>query len=189
MGAIFGIFAKKENKLINEVPIYAEEESHFSLANIFLVSKKYVEGTLMDAKLEEARKNWLKISDEEEKALIYNNVQDNADEEIRYKKSINEPLPENFRAIKMKYEPTKGEIIFSSGYDEHENWAKVKTMLEALYKIKEVLFEDLKLSIQNNESIEDKKSCLDNIQILYSTVKLLKQREGADEIALIYAPY
>ena len=189
MGQVIGIFTKKNNNIFNQTPLYAEEESYYSLANIFLDSNTYINKILESSTLEEGRKNLLKLTDKELSSLIYNNVQDFADDEIEYRNSSKEQLPENFRAIKMKYDPEKGEVIYSDEYESLENWSEVNTIIDALYKVKEVLFEDLKKAIQNGENTDYRKYSFDNIQILLITIKTLKKTNGIDEVALIYAPY
>lgn len=188
MGQALGVFAKNENTILNEVPIYAEEESHYSLANIFLNPKDYVSSILQKSTLDEAGKKWLELNDDEVKALLFNNVQDFADDVIANKNSITKPIPKNFRAIKMKYEPSKEAIVYSPEYSEFENWSGINTSLDAISKIKHVLYEDLKLSIQNGEDEDYKKYSYNNILMLFSIIRTFKRKEGADEIALIYAP-
>ena len=189
MGQIFGILAKSKGALIKDTPIKADEESYYSLANIFIDCESYVDNVLLNSKLEQARKEWLKLKPEEVKALKFNNIQDFANGEIEYRKSINESLNPNFFAIGMTYDDQRGEIVYSTKYQSFENWSKTDHLLDALYKIKEVLFEDLRMTIESKAYSDDKRFTFDNIQILLTTVRTLRKLSNIDEVALVYGPY
>lgn len=189
VGQIFGIFAKSKGTLIKDTPIKADEESHYSLASIFADCDNYIQKVLSSSRIEQARKEWLKLIPEEEKALKFNNIEDFADEEIEYQKSINESLNPNFFAIGMTYDDQRQEIIYSKKYQSIENWPKTDHLLDALYKIKEVLFEDLKMTIESKVESDDKRLTFENIQILLTTVRTLKELSDIDEVALVYGPY
>jgi len=189
MGQIFGIFAKSKGELIIETPLKAEEESYYSLANIFLDAQNYVQKVLANVDIEQERKDWLMISLKENDSLKYNNIQDFADDEINYRKSVSESLPVGFHAIGMIYVENKGEIVYSPKYKELENWSKVNVIYEALYKIKEVLYEDLKKNIELKKDSDPVRYSYENIQILLGTITTLKKIKDIDEVALVYGPY
>lgn len=189
MGQIFGIYAKKEEDLISELPLKTEEESLYSLANIFKSANEYINRILKDADLEQERKDWLQLNEEEELALKYNNIQDFADEEIEYKESMNQPLEKDFYAIGMAYNSDIGEIVYSDEYKKYENWSETAVLSEAMIKIKEVLFEDVKITIESKNDSEYIKRAYDNINVLIGIVKTLKSLKKVDKVALVYGPY
>lgn len=189
MGQFFGILAKSNGVLIKEIPLKAEEESHYSLANIFLNPKIYIENILSESEIDQNRKEWLKLTDDETRSLIYNNIQDFANDEIEYRKSVSEPLKNNFHAIGMVYDETKKEIIYSTKYKALENWSKPNHLSSALYKIKEVLFEDLRVAVTSKKEIDDIKYSYDNIHILSGIVNTMIKLSNIDQAALVYGPY
>jgi len=189
MGQVFGIFAKRKGELVTTSPLKAEEESFYSLANIFIDSSKYTCRILNESKIEQERKDWLILSTEEALSLRYNNIQDFADEEIDYKKSINEDLDKDFHAIGMVYNAELAENVYSQKYKSLENWSNTDVTINALYKIKEVLFEDLKMTIESNKDSDYIKYSYDNINILLSIIMTLKKIQNIDEVAIVYGPY
>jgi hypothetical protein len=189
MGQILGIFAKNKGELVTEIPLKAGEESYYSLANIFMNSESYIQRILVNASIEQGRKDWLKLTTEEELSLKYNNIQDFADGEIEYRQSINEPLVKDFYAIGMVYDSKIGDIVYSPKYESYENWSNTNIILNALYKIKEVLFEDLRMTIELRKDSDYIRYSFDNIHILLGIISTLKRIKNIDEVALVYGPY
>jgi hypothetical protein len=189
MGQVFGIFARSKGQLLIQTPLTAEKESLYSLATIFKDANGYVNRILTESRMEQARKDWLLLSAEEERSLKYNNIQDFADDEIAYKQSVNEDLEKDFYAIGMAYDADTKAIVYAAHYEPLENWSTIDVVSQALYKIKEVLFEDLKMTIESGEDSDYIKYSYDNIQLLLGMVSALKNIKDADEIAITYGPY
>lgn len=184
MGQKLGVLARKEQQLITDVPIYAEEESYYALANIFLSAEPYLSSSFLDENL----KQGLQLNSDEENALLYNNVLDFADDQIQYHSSINKPLPDNFRAIKLKYNSSRGVTIYATDFSTFENWSSIQITTNALSKIKAALYLDLKSSISKGEDEDYKKYSYDNLGMLQTIIRTFKIRDNADEIAFVYAP-
>lgn len=186
MSSIFGIIAKKDGKLVTKEPLYAEEESRHPLAHIFPPTCDYVQNILSKSNISDARKKWLVLDEEEYKSLYFNRVFDTADSEINYRYSMNEEIPKNFKAIKLLYGRIPGELDYSNEYAAYENWSKPDLLLAGLYKMKEILYEDLKQVIQRGEEDYFDKSSYDNINRLIISITTLTKITKVDEVALIY---
>jgi hypothetical protein len=189
MGQIFGVFARSIGRLIIDSPLNADEDSYYSLANIFMDPENYMHKILENVDIEQGRKDWLQLSTEEIKALLYNNIMDFADEEIEYRISVNEPMKKDFHAIGMAYDENKGEIVYSPKYMEFENWSPVFHMLSALNKIREVLYMDLKVTIGSKMDSDYVRYSFENILTLLGIINTLKKTGNIDEVALVLGPY
>jgi hypothetical protein len=189
MGQVFGIFAKKNGELVTNRPIMADEESHFGLSNILGGGEKYVEGVLAKSNLEQATKDWLKLTSDERETLKYNNILDFANDEIVYRQSANQPLKDGFFAMDFVHSHREGDLIYSPKYKHLEHWVEPRILQDALYKINRVLYEDLKQTIEARQDTDYKRYTYDNIGILLNTVRTLQKVLQIDEVALVYGPY
>ena len=128
--------------------------------------------------------NGMEFTDSELTALKCNYVQDNADGEIEYAKSTQNPLPEDFYAIGTKCN-SEHCFVYDSKYENYENWASFSTVESATIKMMKILHEKVK---SNNEVNDYLLYDYENVNLLYGILKTIKELYSPDEIAIIIAP-
>jgi len=182
MGQYIGVYAKKNGELCFEKPIFTEEDTELN-NKLRSAESEYI-NLKKSISLPEEYWNGMKFTNSELTALKCNYVQDNADGEIEYAKSTQNPLPEDFYAIGTKCN-SEHCFVYDSKYENYENWASFSTVESATIKMMKILHEKVKL---NNEVNDYLLYDYENLNLLYGILKTLKELYNPDEIAIIIAP-
>lgn len=182
MGQYIGVYAKKDDQLCFEKPIFTEEDTEL---NNKLRSAKSEFDELVKTKLlaEEILKG-MSFTENEIKALKCNYVQDNADGEIEYSESSGDKLPEDFYAIGVKCNGFHC-FVYDPKYLKYENWAKYEDVEGGIIKMMKILHERVKVAQGTSDYLLYD---FENVNMLYGILKTIKEIYNPDEVAIIIAP-
>lgn len=182
MGQYIGVYAKKNGEFCFEKPIFTEEDTE--LNNKLRFADKVFDELKNSIFLTEEYWNGMTFTETELLALKCNYVQDNADGEIDYAKSSENPLPEDFYAIGTKCN-SKHCFVYDPKYKEYENWSDFSVVESATIKMMKILHEKVKASKEISDYLLYD---YENLNLLYGILKTIKELYNPDEIAIIIAP-
>ena len=182
MGQYIGIYAKKNGEFCFGKPIFTEEDTE--LNNKLRSAEKLFNEMKSTISLTEDYLSRMKFTEPELLALKCNYVQDNADGEIEYSKSSQNPLPSDFYAIGTKCN-SEHCFVYDSKYEQYENWATFSTVESATIKMIKILHEKVKATKEVSDYLLYD---YENLNLLYGILKTIKEMHNPDEIAIIIAP-
>ncbi|MEM7368353.1 MAG: hypothetical protein AAF587_07095 [Bacteroidota bacterium] len=189
MGQVLGVVAQSEGVFVSKSPIYAEEESQFSLANIFNYAGSFTATILEHSEMDERMRGYLSLTKEELQALKYNNILDLAHDGLEHYEVMEEEPPADFHAIDFFDDEISEGLMYSSKLEKQENWSSLTTLLNALSKMQALLFDYVRQKLKMEEEIDDLKYSMDNNSLLIGILHSLKQLYEIERVALVLAPY
>lgn len=182
MSQYIGIYAKKNGNFCFEKPIFTEEDTE--LNNKLRSADKLLAELKNSMSLAEEYWNGMAFTESELLALKCNYVQGNADGEIEYAQSSENPLPSDFYAIGTKCN-SEHCFVYDSKYKQYENWADFSVVESATIKMMKILHEKVKASLENSDYLLYD---YENLNLFYGILKTIKELYKPDEIAIIIAP-
>lgn len=183
MGVILGILAKREDNLINQSPIYVNEDN--MLSDYFISLDKSFNKFLDSWELDQDSRDWFNLTADEIKSLNYNIVMEQ--DMIDYFINSGQPFPENSYHLDMKY--SGRDLVYSDRFKQYENWADTYVIRNALSKFSGGLFIKLKNEILNHLDFRTTERDYINCLFLGNIIDTYTQLSKVDKIALIQAVY
>ena len=190
MGYYIGVYAQTDNEVITSTVFSATEASGEGLGSYLVKPQDYFNSVLSNSNLASARKDWLRLTEEEEKSLMLNHVYELADEQIEHYEALEENVPNHFFAIGMGYDKEKDSIEYSEKYLKYENWSNSQILISSLEKLSVVTYEKFK-EVRNSSDLHEKianQGYREAIELLQIT-KILKSLYQVNKFALVLGSY